>query len=42
LSEAMGATLQGKPTQAARSRVSRKKPRLIQSGPETLRDLPVT
>ena len=42
ISEAMGAMPQAKPTPAARPRAARKKPHLVRSGPETLRDLPAT
>jgi DNA-binding IclR family transcriptional regulator len=41
LSEAMGATPQGKPAPPVRSRATRTKPRPIRSGPETQRDLSV-
>jgi len=41
MSEAMGATPQGKPAPSARSRAARTKQRPIRSAPETLRDIPV-
>jgi DNA-binding IclR family transcriptional regulator len=41
LSEAMGATPQGKAAPPARSRATRTKPHPIRSGPETQRDIPV-
>jgi DNA-binding IclR family transcriptional regulator len=42
ISEAMGATPQTRPAPVARHRPARKKARLVQSGPETSRDLPVS